>query len=1145
MKGLTLNIKTVLYLTILIILWSVNTFGQTPQTPQKIVAPDGNANDYFGFNVAIDGNRAIVGAHGAGDVGTNKDQGFAYIFVKTSTGWILEDKLTPPNSSIHKNFGVRVSISGDTVAVSSYRRANQYQDGIHIYVRDGSQWTHQKTISAPQHATTSLETQVHNDTLVVNFGIGVYIYTRDGVEWTHQQTILANDGNDPDGEPYSLNLWGETLIIGARGSSVGEPTAYIYKRSGTNWNRQAKIKSNSGLVNDRFAYSVSIEDDLAVVSAENDVVGSNDKQGSVYIYKRLANEWLFQQKLTASDGTSNNYFGRDVKIFNGKLYISSADIVNNSQNEGKIYVYKENQNIWTEDTRYEAPMEVSGVPYFGSSIDLDNSLLLVGNYANPVNGNFYQGAAYLYSIDSNPTNCNYQISPSSINLNNSSQNSSFNITTTSECSWTATSNESWITTTSTGNGNGTITFSVAPNSGQSRIGSISVGGQTFTVNQSGDSTIDGSNITNINADNITSGTLADERLSSNVATLSGSQTFTGAKTFNGGIFGDGSGLTNLNASNITSGILDNSRLGLIPTANIADSAITSSKIANNQVVRSFNGLTDNVNLVAGSNITITPSGNDLTISSVINNGNFIQNTSTQQANSNFNISGNGTVGGVFSSSVVNATTQFNLGGSRILTSNPSNFNLFVGTSGYSNTSGINNSFFGTISGNNNTTGSYNSFLGVASGYSNTSGERNVFIGSHAGYKNTTGSANSFIGFESGYENISSTGNTFMGSYSGRQNTTGNYNSFFGLNSGRSNTIGTANSFLGVNAGFSNTTGNSNTFVGFQSGFGNTTGINNSFLGQDSGKGNTTGSHNSFFGFQAGASNESGIGNTFMGENSGYYNVAGNYNSFYGVSSGINNTTGVSNSFFGVNAGRDNTTGYYNTFVGLNSGLTNTEGYFNSFIGMHSGYQNTSGFYNSFFGFQAGYTNTTGNNNTIIGTYANVSSNNLTFATAIGAYSTVNTNNTIALGRADGSDKVVVYGLGSGGITQLCRNAANQISNCSSSLRYKTNIKPFNFGLQVVNQLQPITFNWKGNGLLDLGFAAEELAKINPLLVNYNKNGEIEGVKYDRISTVLVNAVKEQQAEIEKLEQKVKSQQETIEAMKEVLCQIKSDAKLCK
>ena len=46
--------------------------------------------------------------------------------------------------------------------------------------------------------------------------------------------------------------------------------------------------------------------------------------------------------------------------------------------------------------------------------------------------------------------------------------------------------------------------------------------------------------------------------------------------------------------------------------------------------------------------------------------------------------------------------------------------------------------------------------------------------------------------------------------------------------------------------------------------------------------------------------------------------------------------------------------------------------------------------------------------------------------------------------------------------------------------------------------------------------AEEVAAVEPLLVTHNTRGEVEGVKYDRINVVLVNAIKEQQAQIDKL-----------------------------
>lgn len=47
--------------------------------------------------------------------------------------------------------------------------------------------------------------------------------------------------------------------------------------------------------------------------------------------------------------------------------------------------------------------------------------------------------------------------------------------------------------------------------------------------------------------------------------------------------------------------------------NVSDGVITAAKIASGQVVKSVNGLTDAISLVAGNNVTLTPNGNTLTI----------------------------------------------------------------------------------------------------------------------------------------------------------------------------------------------------------------------------------------------------------------------------------------------------------------------------------------------------------------------------------------------------------------------------------------------------------------------------------------------------------------------------------------------------
>jgi hypothetical protein len=100
-----------------------------------------------------------------------------------------------------------------------------------------------------------------------------------------------------------------------------------------------------------------------------------------------------------------------------------------------------------------------------------------------------------------------------------------------------------------------------------------------------------------------------------------------------------------------------------------------------------------------------------------------QNTATPQA-ANFNVSGSGTVGQTLSGNVVNAATQFNLGGNRILS-----------------TAGFQNTFVGLNTGASNTAGCCNAFFGFNAGRLNNAND-NTFIGNNAGQANTTGARNS-------------------------------------------------------------------------------------------------------------------------------------------------------------------------------------------------------------------------------------------------------------------------------------------------------------------------------------------------------------------------------------------------------------------
>ena len=81
--------------------------------------------------------------------------------------------------------------------------------------------------------------------------------------------------------------------------------------------------------------------------------------------------------------------------------------------------------------------------------------------------------------------CSYSISPTSQDVDANANTATVTVTTTAACAWTAASAAPWITVTSgaSGAGNGSVGLSIAANTGAARNGTVTIAGQTFTVNQ--------------------------------------------------------------------------------------------------------------------------------------------------------------------------------------------------------------------------------------------------------------------------------------------------------------------------------------------------------------------------------------------------------------------------------------------------------------------------------------------------------------------------------------------------------------------------------------------------------------------------------------------------------------------------------------
>ncbi|HYM24625.1 MAG TPA: BACON domain-containing carbohydrate-binding protein [Vicinamibacterales bacterium] len=94
-------------------------------------------------------------------------------------------------------------------------------------------------------------------------------------------------------------------------------------------------------------------------------------------------------------------------------------------------------------------------------------------------------AGKTFTVNQAAAGCSYLLSPASQSVDSGGGSGSFTVASGAWCSWNAAAGMTWISITggASGSGNGTVSFSVAANSGAARSGTISVGGQTFTISQ--------------------------------------------------------------------------------------------------------------------------------------------------------------------------------------------------------------------------------------------------------------------------------------------------------------------------------------------------------------------------------------------------------------------------------------------------------------------------------------------------------------------------------------------------------------------------------------------------------------------------------------------------------------------------------------
>lgn len=325
----------------------------TAATPKLVVAtgdlrnPLDLANDagatqsWFGFSLAVSANTAVVGAPKA-DTAAGVDAGIAYVYVNDGSAWSLQATLVAPDAAAGDWFGYSAAIAGDRILVGCNKTDGINSNGcskVYAFERTGTTWSAKPAIAFP--------------------GTQLFSYFGESI---------AMDGN--------------TAVIGAPNTQWQPPTfsgsAYVYVHAGGAWTLQQKIGPSDNDQGQRFGTSIDIDGDTVVVGAPRHLQ-DGAPVGRAWVYRRTGTTWSETGPILPSDGAPNDQFGFDVAVSATSVVVGAPFHASSGiSGSGAVYSYAGSNGSYSPFPTGAPSTSAVANAVFGWAVELDGDWLWAG-----------------------------------------------------------------------------------------------------------------------------------------------------------------------------------------------------------------------------------------------------------------------------------------------------------------------------------------------------------------------------------------------------------------------------------------------------------------------------------------------------------------------------------------------------------------------------------------------------------------------------------------------------------------------------------------------------------------------------------------------------------------------------------------------
>lgn len=399
--------------TLVFVLCFINTvFSDTWAYTNTLIGSCEHEYDYMGFSVAADGHYIAIGSPYC-QLGLLSDVG--KVCVVNTDDSNSEQVIQPSGAQASDHIGYAVAINSQWLAIGAPLDDTQASDdgAVYIYRLSDNEWVFETKI----YADTAQEGRLFGESLSLSgnqlivgarydntideMSGGAYIFEYKNQTW-QQESLLTPSGYHPYSEfGWSVTIEDDRAIVTSRfdhslHKAVG--SVYVFEKTDGLWAEHAKFTPDKPHRSEGFGYKAVLSGDTIFVSATKASYYSNRYVGAVYLYEKNNDNWVHTYRLSPDDLKRADEFGSDICVKGDTLVVSAEfhDVDLNKEQAGAAYVYRLVDSIWEFETKLVAP-DSQFYDRFGRSVALlKNSIAVGAPYKDHMNDTHNKGCVYLF-----------------------------------------------------------------------------------------------------------------------------------------------------------------------------------------------------------------------------------------------------------------------------------------------------------------------------------------------------------------------------------------------------------------------------------------------------------------------------------------------------------------------------------------------------------------------------------------------------------------------------------------------------------------------------------------------------------------------------------------------------------------------------